>query len=63
MSACDVLQEMKNEIAKYSSVSEAANHSETLEIRIARLERRLRSVEQPGMLQNPHAFFVSYLIF
>jgi hypothetical protein len=56
MSACDVLREMKNEISKYSSVSEAANHAESWEIRFAKLERRVRSAEQPGMWQNLYAF-------
>lgn len=58
MSACDALQEMKNDIAKHSSANEAANQDESLEIRFAKLERRVRSVEQPGMLQN-----CSYLLF
>jgi len=48
MSACDALQEMKNEIAKQSIASGQENHSESLENRFARLERRVRSVEQPG---------------
>jgi hypothetical protein len=48
MSACDALQEMKKEIAKYSRESEEEDSGDSLEIRYARLERRLRSVEQPG---------------
>jgi hypothetical protein len=49
MSPCDALQEMKNEIAKYSNASAEPIHGESLEIRLAQLERRVRSVEQPSM--------------
>jgi hypothetical protein len=49
MSPCDALQEMKNEIAKFSSVSAELTHGESLEIRLAQLERRVRSVEQSSM--------------
>ena len=48
ISACDALQEMKNEIAKYNGASGEANVGESCEIRLSQLERRLRAVEQPG---------------
>jgi hypothetical protein len=49
ISACDALLEMKNEIAKYNSASGEANITESCEIRLSQLERRLRAAEQPGM--------------
>jgi hypothetical protein len=52
ISACDALQEMKNEIAKYDKTSGEANSVETCEVRLLQLERRVRSVEQPGKWRN-----------
>jgi hypothetical protein len=52
MSPCDALQEMKNEITKYSTASEEPTHCESLEVRLAQLERRVRSVEQPSMRKH-----------
>jgi hypothetical protein len=48
ISACDALQEMKNEIAKYNSASGEANIGKSCEIRLSQLERRLRAAEQTG---------------
>jgi uncharacterized protein YukE len=61
MSACDALQEMKNEIAKYSRASEG-DSGDSLEIRYARLERRLRSVEQPGACISCSLFVIIIII-
>jgi hypothetical protein len=52
ISACDALQEMKNEIAKHNTSGEA-NSMETWEIRLSQLEQRVRSLEQPGTWSYP----------
>lgn len=49
ISPCDALQEMRNEIVRFSSANIELTHGESLEIRLAQLERRVRSVEQPSM--------------
>jgi hypothetical protein len=52
ISPCDALQEMRNEIVKFSSANVELTHGESLEIRLAQLERRVRSVEQPSMWKH-----------
>jgi hypothetical protein len=49
LSPCDAIQEMKKEIVKYSSAIAEPTHGELLEVRLAKLERRVRSVEQRSM--------------
>jgi hypothetical protein len=56
MSPCEALQEMKDEVAKYSSASAEQTRGESMEIRLAQLERRVRSVEQPSMWKHVTAF-------
>ncbi|KAJ4438732.1 hypothetical protein ANN_14683 [Periplaneta americana] len=52
MSACDALQEMKNEISRYSTTNEGLTQEESLEARYTKLERRVRAVEQPEILRH-----------